>query len=540
MKSNITFADVVIIGGGLSGTVAAFELAKHGHKVCLLRDGRGASPHVAGFNVPCCEEGDTVDCYIHDTYDSASGQADPALVDILCHGAKELPPYLESLGFTFDTTDGGALKARRALGSTYARVVGKGNSSGADILRLLDARLRDMEYVTVFDHTRAIRLLTEKDQITGVLVYDKTDERLSVMHTGCVLMACGGYGGIFPFTSNSRDISGDGIAMALLAGAHVTDMEFVQFEPSCAVSPAAIRGKGMITTLFYEGAVLTNARGERFMLNHSELGERVNKDVLAKCIAKELREGRGTKNGGVFFDCRRVNRERMLEAYAPFVKRYETVGIDLFKEPVEVANGAHTSLGGIHVDGNCETNIRGLFAIGEAMGHLHGANRIGGSAGTEVLVFPRHVATMIHHRLSEHRPLRPATFPATSKEAGVFLSPARRAELCATPSAMLDKHLGVGRKESGLLHAVGVIGGLYEEVLHGSFGEDDRSLYEQYSLENRLLTALALAKSALLRDDSVGCHIRLDQENPPRQIYRTDVCMKNGSLMAEKIFNKIQ
>ena len=533
-------ADVAIIGGGLTGTIAAFELAKAGLKVTVVRDGRGASPHVAGFNVAGAEKGDSIGVFVEDTKESAQGQADPALVDILCNGSAELPEYLKIVGFAFDTDENGTLKARKSLGSSYARVVGKGNSSGAEILSIIDKDLRQRENVSILEKARALRLLQKNSHITGALVYEKQTDSFAVIEAPRVLLASGGYAGIFPFTSNSRDISGDTVAMALLAGAHATDLEFVQFEPSCAVWPESIRGKGMITTLFYEGATLKNALGERFMLAASPRGEQVNKDVLAKAIAKELREGRETPHGGVWFDASGVDSERMLSAYAPFVERYRNVGIDLLTQPVEVANAAHTSLGGVKVNSRCETEISGLYAAGEALGNLHGANRIGGSAGTETLVFSRYVAAAIQSETDSR-----AT-AVSDEDVKSLLSDGKEPPLCAEraeqiraqAAELIGKHLGVEREEKGLSFAASELERLYGEVRESSLGAENKGLFEKLSLENLLLTALALARSALLRDNSVGCHLRIDEKTPADTIYRTDARVVGNTVCVSKIYKE--
>jgi aspartate oxidase len=528
---------VAVIGGGLTGSVAAFELAGAGVDVTVVRDGRGASPHVAGFNVAGAESGDSTEIFIKDTHESATGLADAELVDILCNGSTALPKYLETLGFAFDTHEDGTLKARKSLGSSFARVVGKGNSSGAQILSLIDAELRQRENVKKIEGARAVRLFCRDGQVSGVLVYERATDSLTVIESPCVLLASGGYAGIFPFTSNTRDISGDTVAMALFAGAHATDMEFVQFEPSCAVWPESIRGKGMITTLFYEGATMTNALGERFMLRHSPDGERVNKDVLARAIARELREGRATEHGGVYFDATGVDKERMLSAYAPFVKRYENVGMDLLSQPVEVANAAHTSLGGVKVDGRCQSDVAGLWAAGEALGNLHGANRIGGSAGTETLVFGVHAANSIKNGTPRTAAaVSDSDIEALCERTCPTLSPVRAARIRTEVSAILGEHLGVEREATGLSVAVDALEKLYGEVVDASCECEARALFEKLSLENLVLTALALAKSALLRDDSAGSHLRIDRQASATVPYRTDAYLDGKNVCVSKIY----
>ena len=530
--------NVAIIGGGLTGTIAAMEIAKSGMSVTVIRDGRGASPHVAGFNVAGVEGKDSIDIFVKDSLKSANGQADIELVKLLCNGSAEIPEYLKAIGFMFDTDDTGALKARKSLGSSFARVVGKGNSSGADILSIIDKNLKQCDNVKILERSRALRLFEENGHVTGVLIYEKSSNCFTVIESPCVLLASGGYAGIFPFTSNPKDISGDTVAMVLFAGAHVTDMEFVQFEPSCAVWPESIRGKGMITTLFYEGAVLTNALGERFMLQHSSNAERVNKDVLAKAIARELRNGRGTEHGGVWFDASGVDDKRLLSAYAPFVERYRNVGIDILSQPVEVANAAHTSLGGVKVNSHCETDVLGLYAAGEAIGNLHGANRIGGSAGTEALVFSRYAAKAILNRKEHFCPA------VTEKEvekillqnSDNLLSAECVEEMTAKTKEILERYLGVEREGEGLSFAVAELEQLFIKANNSSFGSTKKELFKKLSLQNLLITALALAKSALLRDDSVGSHLRIDKEALPQKKYRTDASFVDNTISVSKIY----
>jgi aspartate oxidase len=296
----------------------------------------------------------------------------------------------------------------------------------------------------------------------------------------------------------------------------------------------------MITTLFYEGATLKNALGERFMLAASPRGEQVNKDVLAKAIAKELREGRETPHGGVWFDASGVDSERMLSAYAPFVERYRNVGIDLLTQPVEVANAAHTSLGGVKVNSRCETDIRGLYAAGEALGNLHGANRIGGSAGTETLVFSRFVAASLQSETDRGTAYvsEEDVKNLLSNGEEPYLSSERAEQIRKKAAEILGKHLGVEREEKGLSFAASELEWLYGEVSASSFGAKNKDLFEKLSLENLLITALALARSALLRDNSVGCHLRIDRQTPADGIYRTDARVVGNTVCVSKIYKE--
>ena len=151
---------------------------------------------------------------------------------------------------------------------------------------------------------------------------------------------------------------------------------------------------------------MTNGKGERFMLKYGPEAECVNKDVLSLAIEKEILAGNASPHGGIWFDASGVDEKRLYEAYEPFIQRYKNVGIDLTKEPIELGNAAHTSLGGVKIDDNCRTSIKGLYVAGEAAGNIHGANRIGGSAGTETMVFGQIAAAAIKEDLKDLEPLK--------------------------------------------------------------------------------------------------------------------------------------
>ena len=528
--------DCLIIGGGLTAHIACLELAKKGHQVIMLRTGAGASPGISGFNIPLAEPADSVGAYIADTVVSGRNQGDPALVEALCKDSVELIAYLEELGFRFDYTGDGRLKFRKSLGSSFGRVVGKGNSSGASIMAVVHKRLKEYDNVVILENTRALRLIKEDAAVCGAYLYDLKKKEFVTARSKAVLMASGGFCGIFPFTSNPEDSSGDGAAMALLAGARLTDLEFIQFEPSSAVYPEAIRGKGMITTLFYEGAVMTNGLGERFMLNYSDQAERVNKDVLSKCIAREILEGRGSPHGGIYFDATGVDRERMHDYYQPFIDRYSAVGIDLLEEPVELGNAAHTALGGILIDETCRTDVEGLFAAGEAAGHLHGANRVGGSAGTETLVFGRRAADAMSAYIDGKA--RPAEGAVAFHRGKVKLREEEVFDIREKMRELLGQNLGVFREEKSLEETCAVLRSFYETVRNAPFGEDNEGNYRLLRLENDLLAALALSMSARERKNSCGCHQRLDYPEDPGSSFRTEVTMEQELPVVTAVLNK--
>ena len=203
------------------------------------------------------------------------------------------------------------------------------------------------------------------------------------------VLATGGWCGKYAFSDNPPELRGDGIALAQSLGAAVRDRDAVQYEPTVALAPAAVRGIPVITTMLHEGATFRNALGEEFLPDRH-----ANKDELSRAILAEIAAGRGV-DGGVWFDATGVPADVLRTRYADTVRRYAAAGVDVTREPMLVAPAPHTSLGGVVIDARCRvlrpdgSPVPGLFAAGEVTGGVHGLNRIGGNAGTEVLVFGR-------------------------------------------------------------------------------------------------------------------------------------------------------
>lgn len=513
---------VLIVGKGLTGLVAAWQLLeqcnKEQLKIEIVSDGSGASPYVHGFNVPL-HPADSVDVFKKDTMEGGYGLSNPELVNCLCEDSEEMPALLESLQVFLEKKDG-EYKLLKPLGSTWPRVTGSGNHTGAEIMNRLNALLKSREEVTFTSSARVLRLDVKDGKVQGAVLWDKKKEQFEYREADAVLLANGGFCGIYPFSTNTADSGGDGIAMAYEAGAVLTDMEFIQFEPSVALYPEGVRGKGVITTMFYEGAVLRNGNMERFMKPDGDEGpgECVGKDTLAKAIYKEMQEGVPTEHGGVYFDATGVGKEKLIESYDSYVDRYQKVNVDIAKEPFEIAPGAHTSLGGVVVGTTCETNVKGLFAAGEIIGGLHGANRVGGNAGLETLVFGRRAANGICKYLSDVKPIRQREdgisvaewlgFHTTGEEQK-SISLGEIQEIRSKMEELLQSNLFVIRKGVDLKKTVTLLEEMEDYIKSYS---SSKNLFEKIRLENDLICASLLAKAALARRESVGCHVRKDSD----------------------------
>lgn len=386
-------ADVLIVGSGLAGLSAAVKIAGESlgrHKsarILIVRDGEGASPWVHGINMPLYP-GDSPEIFFRDTLSSGAGAADTALARALCYDAGDCFNELCGMGLEFNR-EGEGYQLLKPLGSTYPRVASIGNETGAVIMekyREILSACDTVDYIT----GRALRLKKEDGRVRGALIYLTKEKKWLTVSSKAVILACGGFCGIYAFSTNKRDSGGDGVAMAYDAGCPVTGMEFIQFEPSAAVWPKALIGTSVITTLYYEGAVLRDKDGRRFMADYDPVNaERVNKDLQSRRMAEVMAQGRAGEHGGVYFDATSVDPAILKSKYPMYVRRYADVGIDITKEMMEVAPAPHTSLGGVAATADGRTDVPGLYACGEVVGGMHGANRLGGSGGLAALVFGR-------------------------------------------------------------------------------------------------------------------------------------------------------
>ena len=490
--------DVLIIGAGLTGTVAADEIIRRSRlQVVQLGSGSGASPYIHGFCMPVGEEDSEALLYA-DTMASGYGQSDPNLVKCLCENAAGLEEYFEGLGLQLDRDENGP-RLLHALGSSVPRIASIHNDTGAVMLRRVRDRLSRSSRYTSLSGQRALELICREGRVIGAVCFDEEKGQFYRIYARTVILATGGFGRMFPESTNSADIGGDGAAMAYLAGANLTDMEFIQFEPSAAVWPPEVAGKGIVTTMFYDGAVLRDKDGQRFMLSYGENAERVPKDVQSKCIFTSINTTGGTPHGGVWFDATQVPEEKWQGAYKPYLNRYLACGIDLRKEPVEIAPAAHTTCGGVWIDDQCRSGVPGLLVCGEAAGGLHGANRLGGNAGLETMVFGLLAGRSAVANTQMDTPLPEDAAMVADKEPDVDI-PALRAQL----QQIMRKSLNVIRCEADLQRGIAQV-----QEMMAQLGEH-RNCYRKHRLFNDLLTARITLVSALTRTGSVGCHHRAD------------------------------
>ncbi|MDY0269782.1 FAD-dependent oxidoreductase [Trichloromonas sp.] len=385
-------ADVLVIGGGLAGLTAAIAARRAGAEVllvCKRRPGRSGNTLVAAGNVTSLPAGDSADELAFDTFAGGREIADPALVRTLAAGAAEAVDFLQGCGVRLLHADG-RLQARQVPGHSRARTIipelGKVpvQTAGLTLTLPLLAEARHLG-VRFAEGFMVARLARDGERVAGALALDGSGRWLA-LRARATILATGGGGRLYVGSNNTRDITGDGYALALEAGAALRDMEFIQFHPAMGLTPARII---LPTTLFGDGAVLRNRYGERFLLDSVSGGEPVaGRDEMSRAIDRELRAGRGI-GAGIYLDLSAVPNDLVTTRYAPLWTLLRRRGCDPVHNMPTVGLAVHFFMGGMVVDPDGASTVPGLYGVGEVTGGVHGANRLGGNALLEAVVFGR-------------------------------------------------------------------------------------------------------------------------------------------------------
>ena len=374
--------DVLVVGGGLTGYRAAAAALETGTKVILVDAGGASSNSIMGFNAPVSED-DSPDSFFVDLEKSACEAGKKELRQVMAERAKGQVSYMESLSYSFDRTSEGEYSLIGVLGFSHPRLVHHGSFTGKEMLVLLKQHTETLGLRVVYG--RMTEIWKNSGEVSGVSGFDKKGCPITINAKAVVL--CAGGSSLLPGSTYPKDLCGDGYMMALRAGATLIDIEFQQFEPCCYCWPPELRGHLAVTTMLLEGGELKNGCGKAFVKKRGNHRYQVQKDQLASWIMDEIMSGRATPHGGVWYDITKLPMERIIKDHELFWREAMACGIDLTYQQAEVAPAPHTCIGGVRINAECETGVPGLFCAGENAGGVHGANRVGGCAGTETLVF---------------------------------------------------------------------------------------------------------------------------------------------------------
>ena len=525
-------ADVVVVGAGIAGLRSALAASGRGVSVLMVSKGAAASPAVIGFNAPV-GAGDSGDLFYRDTSAGGGGLNDRELARLLTGQAVGVLREFEALGFSFDR-EGSAYDLLQPLGCSCPRLVHQSNHTGSATMammreELLRRQVKECSGVTALD------LLCDRHRVCGLLAADPLRDEIWVISAGAVVLANGGGSGIYADSTYPDGIAGDGYGMAYRAGASLLDMEFVQFEPCRCIWP---RKLGISTTLLAKGGELRNCLGERFILKRYPGGEgTVAKDMLARLIALEIKAGNGSEHGGVYLDLRMLPEKVLKRDHAMYYERFLRAGIDLTAERIEVAPAAHTFMGGVKIDAGCGCGVPGLFAAGEVTGGIHGANRLGGNAGTEIYVFgkiagdsaaeyvQRHGQVAISDQ--ERRMIDERFGHLQGGDASAAIGDAK-----ALIKNTMGTYVGAVRCAAGLARAGRIIQELAIEFKNYR-AASVQVLTQLTELKNMILTAELVVAAAHRRQESRGVHFREDFPERDDQHWCKSIAITPGAASYE-------
>ncbi len=381
--------DILIIGAGAAGLRAALAVHERNPAlhVLIVGKGSGVSAEIMGFNAAVAAP-DSPDVFYKDILEAGCGINDPELARTLADRSANEILFLEKIGVHLDHQPDGTQDVLGTLGATYKRLVHYKALTGREEMKAMRRKAEESE-ILFEDRIMITDLITDEGKILGAAGIRTDTGEFVGFRARAVILACGGGGAMHTIATYPRSHTGEGYTLALNAGAELIDMEFQQFEPCSFVWPEALHGQIVPTTLLKAGAFLRNGNNETFMERYGLTRDNARKGPLSRAIGQEIYEGRGTEHGGVYYDMTSMPEKLIREGHSIFYLPAKAAGLDITKEPAEMAPAAHTFLGGVKIDKNARTVVRGLYACGEAAGGIHGADRIGGNAGAEVLVFGR-------------------------------------------------------------------------------------------------------------------------------------------------------
>lgn len=527
MAYRIEKCDVLVIGRGIAGLRAADEAARAGLSVTLVAKGGGASPGVMGFNATTSDK-DSVDLFHKDVLDNGYNVNNYKVSRRLAADSNHEVAFMESIGLAFDKNPDGTYNLFQTLGCSTPRMVHIKSLTGEVAIDLLTSDCKKLG-VKFVEPVRVLNFLkNDQGAVVGASAFDIAKEELLFFLAKAVVLASGGNGAMFSLSSYPGGINGDGYAMAFRAGAELVDMEFQQFDPCGFVHPPELRGHVVVTTMLNEGGRLYNKNNEEFMLKD---GGKYNvpKGELSRRMWMEVAEGRGFEHGGVKYDVTALSYQRLVIDHCLFYDPAKAAGVDLTKEAAEVAPVPHSCMGGLVIDENCASTLPGLFVAGEATGGIHGANRIGGNAGTEIFVYgwiagdnaAKYAKTVSEPNADAAMKAEAQAFEA-KRAAGGAEDPAA---LLKQAKAAADKGLGIVRCEKDMDTCLTEIAAL--EAKQSNIKVDSSAaLMTAYTLDNNLALSKLQATASKLRKESRGV------------FYRSDFPTMNDAVGLKNIFVK--
>ena len=540
--------DVLIIGAGGAGLRAAIEALAKGASVgvvCKSLLGKAHTVMAEGGIAAAMANVDAADGWkphFRDTMRGGKFLNNWRMAQLHAQEAPDRVRELEQWGALFDRTESGAILQRAFGGHTYKRLCHVGDRTGLEMIRTLQDRGVQLGF-DVYMECTVTRLLTDGGRIAGAFGYWRENGRFIVFKAKSVVIATGGIGKAWPITSNSWEYSGDGMTLAYEAGAELMDMEFVQFHPTGMVWPPGVQGLLVTEAVRGEGGILRNKLGERFMEKYDPKRlELSTRDVVARSIYTEVKEGRGTEHGGAYLDISHKPAEYVKKKLPSMYHQFkELADVDITKGPMEVGPTCHYVMGGIRVEAEtAQSTLPGLFAAGEAAAGLHGSNRLGGNSLSDLLVFGRRagMAAADHAKSVSHAEISDAQIAEAEKELlAPFSNPSAESPYAVHRDLqkVMQSLVGIFRTEEDLKKAFAELEELKARAAKASV-EGSRLFNPGWHLARELKSMLtvseAVALSALARTESRGAHSRIDFPNyDPVWEKKHNIIVREGAEM---------
>ncbi len=519
-------SNVLVIGCGGAGLRAAVAVKEAGLDVCILGKRPKTDAHTVlaagGINAALgnLDSEDSWEQHFIDTYLEGYSLGDPLKIEIMAKEAPLLVKEIDDWGANLAKLKNGKLDQRFFGAHKYRRTCYSGDYTGPSILKTLLSKAEELK-IPIFDSQYVTELLIRDEICFGAMSFNIFTSERTVYFADAVILCTGGHTRIWKKSSSRKnENTGDGYYLGIKAGCALIDMEMMQFHPSGMLFPEEIAGTLVTEAVRGEGGKLFNNKGERFMEKYDKKRmELSTRDKVAFANYKEILEGRGTKNGGVYLDISHKSKEFIIEKLPSIYRQFlDAQMLDISKEPMEVAPTAHYSMGGILVNPNdLSTSVEGLFAAGEVAGGLHGANRLGGNSLAEILIFGKRAGvTSAEYSKNIKYQLRSSSVVSDAHEkinkfikSGDELVRPLQNQL----RSIMWEYCGVTKDENKLKEGLNKIIDLknklnYLDVRIDKYNCDD--LVQTFDFQSSLISAEATILSAIERNESRGAHQRSD------------------------------
>jgi succinate dehydrogenase / fumarate reductase flavoprotein subunit len=577
--------DVLVVGAGGAGLRAAIEASAAGARVAVVSKSLLGKAHtvMAEGGVAAAmgnvDDRDSWRVHFADTMRGGQYLNNPRMAELHAREAPERVRELEAWGALFDRTPDGRILQRNFGGHRYPRLAHVGDRTGLEMIRTLqDHGIH--RGITFLMETTVTTLLKDGGRIAGAFGYERERGRFLVLRAPAVVLATGGIGRAYAITSNSWEYTGDGHALAYDAGADLLDMEFVQFHPTGMVWPPSVKGLLITEGVRGEGGVLKNSQGRRFMFDDiPELyraqtadtpeegwrytqGDRdarrppelLTRDHVARCIVREVKEGRGTPHGGVYLDIAWI-KEKIPHA-AEHIKRKlpsmyhqfkQLAGVDITQVPMEVGPTTHYMMGGVRVDAETQmSTLPGLFAAGETGAGLHGANRLGGNSLSDLLVFGQRAGAHAARWAQDHGGGVTVDREVVSDAARRALAPFERDgenpyQIQDDLQVMMQDLVGIVRTGPDMERALGELEKLEARAARAAVRghrEYNPGWHTALDLHSLLTVSQAITRAALLRRESRGAQFRDDYPEKSKEEGRWNIVVRkgaDGAMVVERV-----